>query len=140
MPAMNWSLCVLFSLFALAGCTRGVDDDVVRAQMNGQGLAGQRAVAADRWMEQLNRFREAGEPTTPEFVDQLVNAARQKAIARADASDEPAARQAAYREYRDFCGEMLRRIEREADTKDRQKAQLRYGIADAEWRMAQVAP
>jgi hypothetical protein len=117
-------------------CTRGRLHDAEHAQASVQQLAGQRAAAADRWFDLVVHHYEAGEPLTPEFVGQLVDAARQRAIARADASEEPPARRAAYAAYRDFCGEVLRRIERGPEHKPRQAAHLRYAMADAEWRMA----
>jgi hypothetical protein len=123
-------------------CTRGVDDDPIRTNMGVAGLAGQRAGAADRWMETLADKRKAGEPLTPMFVGRLIDAARQQAIARADATPELALRQAAYKAYRDYCGQLLRELDDAKNTPAPMDslAQVRYAIADAEWRMGQVAP
>lgn len=134
-----WFALILIAMSV--GCTRGVDDDATRTQLGVQGLAGQRAAAADRWMDELLRRREAGDALTPPFVAQLLDAARLRAIARADASPDLPAKAAAYRAYRDFAGELLRQYDRSTgDRPPEVYAHIRYAIADAEWRMALVTP
>jgi hypothetical protein len=102
-------------------------------------LADQRAVTAERWVQTLIERRDAGEPMTSEFVARLIDAAKARAIAKADAAPEMGRKLAAYTQYRDFCGEQLDFLHRRMDANVRPDvaAQLRYGIADAEWRMAQ---
>jgi hypothetical protein len=139
---MRFMLPLIFTVLSL-GCTRGADEDATRTNLGVAGLAGQRAAAADRWMETMEARLTAGETMTPDFLDRLIDAAKQRAIARADASDEAGGKQAAYRAYRDFCAvqlnDFLNRRYRDGPPADA-LAQLRYAIADAEWRMGQAAP
>lgn len=137
MRILSLALLLLVSL----SCTRGADDEVVRQGLGVQGLAGQRAAAADRWVQTLLARRDAGEAMTPTFIGQLLDAAKQRGIARAEAAYEPAGRLVAYTGYRDFCGDLLRQYERSVDEPPAHVlAQIRYYTADAEWRMAQATP
>jgi hypothetical protein len=129
-------------IVVVAGCTRGRASEPELLAANVQHLADQRAVTADRWVQTLIERRDGGEPMTASFVSLLVDAAKARAIAKADAAPELGRKLAAYTQYRDFCGEQLDHLERRANgpVPANVTAQLRYAMSDAELRMAQVEP
>ena len=127
-------------LVLVAGCTRGTNTDPAISRDNVLQLASQRATTADRWVVTLVERRDAGEPMNPQFVSTLIEAAKARAIAHADAATDVGGRQAAYAAYRDFCGEQLAFMLRQSQPVPPSiAAQLRYAIADAEWRMGYAA-
>ena len=132
-------LLLILAVITLAGCTRGKASEPELLAANTQHLADQRAVTAERWVQTLIDLRDGGQAMTPEFVGHLIDAAKARALAKADAADSLGRSLAAYTQYRDFCGEQLDYIERHANGKVAPDvaAQLRYAMADAEFRMAQ---
>ena len=124
----------------ISGCTRGTNTDPAISRDNVLQLASQRAVTADRWVVTLVERRDAGEPMNAQFVSTLIEAAKARAIAHADAATDIGGKQSAYAAYRDFCGEQLAFMLRQSEPVPPSiAAQLRYAMADAEWRMGYAA-
>src|SRR5689334_6872589 len=112
---MRYFLSIVM-MIAFAGCaTRGKASEPELLAANVSHLADQRAQTAERWVQTLIERRDAGEPMTPEFVGRLVDAAKARAIAKADAAHSLGQSLAAYTQYRDFCGEQLDFLERHGD-------------------------